>query len=161
MKKLDNDGLSLCKYQGNIFEQSVTKFAGSSPIFIRRFCKSDFASKLDRYPITTFSMDENEAFLSLDEQYGKTKYGQIKYDEEILYWLGYMLRYISYTRAVSTIFVYKTIPIKLLINGYSGYHTQSEEQVIASVLNILGLDESYFDPNVRLKKIIELEKQYI
>ncbi len=154
MRQLDRDGLEFCKYRGSVFEKSLKKIECSSPIFIHRFCKSDFAKKLDSGIITNFSLDIDEAFNSLNEQYGPSNYGKIKYNQEQLYRTGYMLRYISYTREVSTFYVYKRIPIKLFIESYRGYHTQSEEVAITHILDCLGLDESCFDPNEELRKLL-------
>ena len=158
MKKLDNDGLKLCIYQAQIFEASPIKFQGSSKIFLRRFYKSQFATILDEGYISKLSLSIEEAFESIERQFGKTSYGQIKYDKDELYWIGYITRYISYTRQVSSIFVYKTFPIPLLLDSYKGYHSQGEEWVISHLLEALGLDESYFDVNVRLKNLLRKEQ---
>ena len=47
MKKIDHDGLLLCKIQGDIFENSLKKTKTSSEIFIRRFMFSDIAKEFD------------------------------------------------------------------------------------------------------------------
>ncbi len=157
MKKLDNDGLKLCAYQAQIFEVSPAKFQGSSKIFLRRFYRSKFAMKLDEGYLSQLNLSVDEAFESIEKQFGKTNYGQVKYDKNELYWIGYITRYICYTREVSSIFVYKTFPTQLLLDCYKGYHSQGEEWVIAHLLETLQLDESYFDINVRLKNLLRTE----
>ena len=47
MRKIDNEGLSLCDIQGRMFELSIDRFGCSSPIFIRRFANSKLATVFD------------------------------------------------------------------------------------------------------------------
>lgn len=97
----------------------------------------------------------DEAFISIIEEFGESSYGKDKYPAEALYWVGYITRYIAYTRGCSSLMVYKAFPMKLLIDSYHGYHTQGDEWVIANLLEKVGKNESYFDPNARLKEILK------
>lgn len=99
------------------------------------------------------SYDEDECFEALNEEYGKFKYGSKKLSSNTLYWLGYITRYICYTRDISSKKLYKTIPLKSFIDNYDVYHTQSEEWVIARELEVNGLSEDIFDKNKQMKII--------
>lgn len=154
MKQLDENGLELCKFQARIFEESTKRMGCSTLVFLRRFFKSDFAKKMDEGESSFFTLDANEAFEEIEKQFGPSEYGKVKYSSEVLYWVGYMTRYISYTRGCSSYFVYKAFPPMLLINSYSGFHTQNEEWVIEQLLEAKGLKNEYFDPNFRLKEIL-------
>ena len=48
MRDFDEFGRLLAEYQSNIFLNSAEEFSCSSPVFIRRFMKSDFAYFLDK-----------------------------------------------------------------------------------------------------------------
>ena len=160
MREFDADGLTLAKYQAEIFSASVIKVPCSSPVFLRRFFNSDFAKKLDHMAIAFLSLDVDEAFCSLTNEFGESSYGKEKYPAEALYWVGYITRYISYTRCCSSFFVYKTFPMRLLVDCYPGFHTQSEEWAIDMLLSKVGKTEEHFDPNARLKEILKRERGY-
>ncbi len=158
MRDFDAEGLLLAKYQGEIFLSSVKMQECSSPVFLRRYYRSEFARKMDEGPSTLFSLDVREVFSSLDRQFGKSAYGKEKYDPEALYWLGYITRYISYTREMPSSLLYKAFPPKSLIAVYPGYHTQSEEWVVERLLEKTGRTSYFFDPNARLAQALERKR---
>lgn len=153
MKKLDVTGSKLCTYQAQIFLQSVYLDC-SSKVFLRRFFKSSFSQQLDHYNEHIFSFDTKDCFQSIIEQFGQSSYGTKKINSDILYWLGYITRYICYTRNYSSRKLYKNISIYHLIDNYEVYHTQNEEWVIKRILEYSGNDESMFDKNILIKKIL-------
>lgn len=154
MKKIDHDGLLLAEYQGKIFEKSVDLNC-STPIFIRRFIHSDFLKKIDNTNPQLLSLDVLDAINSIEDQFGKSNYGKEKYSKSSMFWMGYIYRYISYTREQSTKFVMKLFPYKQLNKLYYVYHTQDMEWCISNLLELNGLTEEYFDNNYRLKNIIK------
>ena len=97
MKEFDHEGLILAEFQGKLFEKSY-ELNCSSPIFFRRFLHSELLKQLDKNRSSAFSLDVNEGISLIVEQYGDSKYGQTKYSKSALFWIGYMYRYISYTR---------------------------------------------------------------
>ena len=107
----------------------------------------------------TFSYDENECFESILEDYGDSTYGKIKIPEQVLYYIGYISRYICYTREVTSLFFYRTFGVDTLINEYYVLHTQSEEAVLKELLQRNNLTEDIFDQDKLLKDI--LRKRYI
>jgi hypothetical protein len=104
MKEFDHNGLLLAEYQGKLFEKS-TELNCSSGIFIRRFLHSDLLNKLDINHPLSVSLNVSEGINSILEQFGDTDYGKEKYPGNTMFWMGYMYRYISYTRETSTRFV--------------------------------------------------------
>ncbi len=158
MKEFDSCGLDIAVHQAEVFFTSVTRLTCSSPIFLRRFFKSHYAEILDLGKVYLLPLEVDDAFAQIEKEFGKTAYGTTKYPAEAMYWLGYMTRYIAYTREVSSRFVYKHFPPKILIDHYSGWHTQGEEWVIEALLTLVELKEEDFDPNVRLKKLLRKDK---
>ncbi len=154
MREFDYNGLLLANYQGKLFEKSFD-LDYSTPIFIRRFLHSELLKKLDENESAFLSLDVIEGINMINDQFGKIKYGKIKYSKESLYWIGYMYRYISYTREESTRFIMKTFDYDLMNNVYFAFHTQDPEWCVRSLLEIKNLDEDYLDKNKRLKKIIK------
>ena len=150
MRELDHNGLLLCEYQAKLFEKSLD-LGCSTPIFMRRFMKSTLVKELDRNESALVSLDVNEGIESIIEEYGESNYGKIKFSKNSMYWIGYMYRYISYTRNERTEFLMKTFDYDLLNKVYYSFHTQDPEWVVRSLLEIKELDPNYLDKNYRLK----------
>ncbi|WP_026496007.1 hypothetical protein [Butyrivibrio sp. WCD3002] len=154
MREFDHNGLLLAEYQGKLFEKS-NDLTCSTAIFLRRFLHSDLLKSLDTNNPSLLSLDVNEGITSIIQQFGDTDYGKIKYSRSSLFWMGYMYRYISYTREVSTKFVMDLFAHKQLNDVYYTFHTQDPEWCIRSLLDINDLDDDIFDCNLRLKKTIK------
>lgn len=158
MRKFDHDGLLLSEFQGKLFEKSFDLNC-STPIFMRRFLHSDLLKILDRNNTYSFSLDVIEGMRMIEEQFGESNYGKIKYSKSSLFWIGYMYRYISYTREESTRFIMSIFSYKQMNDVYYVYHTQDPEWTVRSLLEINHLDESIFDVNARLKEIMRRHYQ--
>ena len=159
MREFDHNGLLLAEYQGKLFEKSNILNC-STGIFIRRFLHSELLEHLDSNNPSLLSLDVNEGITSITEQFGDTDYGKIRYSKSSLFWMGYMYRYISYTREVSTKFVMEIFAYKQMNDVYFSFHTQDPEWCISSLLEINNLDDAIFDNNLRLKKIIKEKGTY-
>lgn len=153
MRKFDHEGLLLAEYQGKLFEKSHDLNC-SSPIFLRRFLHSDLVGVLDKNRTSSLSLDANEGINDILKQYGDTNYGKIKYSRSSLFWMGYMYRYICYTREESTNFIMKLFDQKMMNAVYYSYHTQDPEWVVKSLLDLKELDDWVFDKNMRLKTVM-------
>lgn len=159
MRQFDHNGLLLAEYQGKLFEKS-NELNCSSGVYIRRFLHSDLLKKLDTNNPAALSLDVTEGNNSILEQFGDSDYGTVKYSKSALFWMGYMYRYISYTREQSTKFIIKLFSHKQMNDVYYSFHTQAPEWCIQSLLDINNLDENVFDNNIRLKQIIKEKACY-
>ena len=159
MKEFDHNGLLLAEYQGKLFEKSAD-LKCSSPIFLRRFLHSDLLKELDSNKYISY--DVNEGIQSIQKQFGDTSYGKEKYSKSSLFWMGYMYRYIAYTREHSTSYVMKLFKYRQMNSVYYSYHTQDPEWCIRSLLDLNHISERYaFDKNYRLKQIIKKSGKYL
>ena len=118
MKKFDLNGLRLAEYQGKLFEDSINRFECSSSVFIRRFLHSDLLKKLDKNESSLLSLDVKEGLDNIENQFGVSKYGSVKASKEVMFWIGYMYRYISYTRETRTQFLFKIFNYKQMMKLY-------------------------------------------
>ena len=159
MRQFDHNGLLLAEYQGKLFEKS-NEMNCSTGVYIRRFLHSDLLKKLDANNPASLSLDIMEGNNSILEQFGDSDYGQVKYSKGALFWIGYMYRYISYTREQSTKFVVKLFDYKQMNDVYYSFHTQDPEWCIQSLLEINNLTENVFDNNIRLKQIMKDKGKY-
>lgn len=151
MKKINKDGLLLCELQATAFENSADKIDSSSEIFIRRFMKSKIAKRLDDESVLESNIQANDILQLVDEEYGASNYGSIKYTRNELYWIGYVYRYFAITYELTSAQVYKTVKPKELRSLFLPYHTMDPSQAIERILEAKGL---LLDENM------ELERQY-
>ena len=159
MKTFDHNGLLLAEYQGKIFEIS-TELRCSTAVFLRRFLHSDLLKKMDTNDVTSLSLDVNEGIESIINQFGESDYGKNKYSKNSMFWIGYIYRYISYTRGVTTKFVMRLFPYKQLNDVYYSFHTQNPEWCVHSLLEMNDQTEDIFDNNLRLKAVISSRGKY-
>ena len=92
MKAFDKDGLLLCNLQATTFEMSIETESMSSEVFIRRFMNSHVAKDLDNESALQTSIQPQTIFDRLEEQYGSSNYGSVKYSKNEIYWIGYIYR---------------------------------------------------------------------
>lgn len=134
MKKIDKSGLLLCELQAKTFELSAAALSMSSEIFIRRFMNSQIAKTLDNGNILETNIQARDLLDRVEEQYGPSNYGKIKFSSDELYWIGYIYRYFSYTYDKSSLQVYKIVKPKELRQLYLPYHTIDPAQAIERIL---------------------------
>ena len=139
MKKIDKDGLLLCEIQAKAFELSASAEDSSSEVFIRRFMNSDVAIQLDNLTVLQSNMQAMDLLNLIDEEYGKSQYGSVKYSANELYWIGYIYRYYAYTYNKTSRQVYKTVKPKELRGLFLPYHTMDPAQAIDRILEAKGL----------------------
>ena len=159
MREFDHTGLLLAEYQGRLFEQS-NNLDCSSAIYLRRFLHSDLLIQLDKNNLSSLSLDVNEGVSMIIEQFGTTNYGQNKMSKSALFWMGYMYRYIAYTREQSTKFVMKLFNYNQMNDVFYAFHTQDPEWCVRNLLELNNLTEDVFDNNYRLKKVIRSRAYY-
>ena len=157
MKKIDSDGKKLCSLQADLFEKSVVYLEMSSEIFVRRFMNSNVVLELDNESFLSDTKTIEDIFVELDEEYGKTSYGSVKYNQNAMYWVGYLYRYFAYTYDLSSKQVYKLLPLKEVIKTYLPYHTMDIEMAIERLLeakNISFDEKEVFKRNLKIMKDI-------
>ena len=156
MREFDHNGLLLAEFQGKLFEKS-TELDCSTGVFIRRFLHSELLKKLDMNDPSAVSLDVNDGINDILGQFGESDYGKNKFSRSALFWIGYMYRYISYTREESTKFIMKLFDYRQMNDLYLSFHTQDPEWCIQSLLEINDLSEDVFDKNRRLQEIMKRE----
>ena len=155
MKKIDNDGLLLCEMQAKAFELSCEAQDTSSEIFIRRFMNSEVAKQLDNMTVLQSNTQAADLLVLLDEEYGRSEYGSVKYSPNELYWIGYIYRYYAYTYDKTSKQVYKTVKPKELRGLFLPYHTLDPAQAIDRVLEAKGLADDNVDEEKRQFEIFK------
>lgn len=123
MKEMDNYGLKLCQFQAELFQKSINETKCSSKIFIRRFMLSDIAKRMDKIGFLYNVTDTVDAFMEIENQFGASDYGIVKFEEEELYWIGYIYRYWAYITGMSSKQLYRLVKPEELKKVYFPYHS--------------------------------------
>lgn len=151
MSKIAKDGLILCGLQAQAFENSIDRMESSSEIFIRRFMKSEVAKRLDNETILDSNLQADDILDLVNEEYGVSRYGSVKYTRNELYWIGYIYRYYAYAYGLSSAQVYKVVKPKELRGLFLPYHTLDPAQAVERILEAKGM---------LLNEEQELKRQY-
>ncbi len=163
MKKIDKNGMLLCDLQAKAFELSLSAQNTSSEIFIRRFMNSTIAKEMDNLAVLETNIQAKDILDRIDEEYGKSDYGSVKYSPNEIYWIGYLYRYFAYTYEKSSVQIYKIVKPKELRGLYLAYHTMDTAQAIDRILEAKGLTTNNEDEIKRqyeiFKKIREKNKK--
>ena len=132
MRKIDDTGFLLAKYQANLFEQSVNYFSCSSAYFYKKFAFSNLAKRMDK---NAFILESLDVIAALEELKKESNYqvGQTKIPSYIMSWIGYLLRYWAYTYEISTKKIYKSIKLNELCELYEAYHSLDVEEAIIRI----------------------------
>lgn len=141
MRRIDNYGLKLCQFQGELFQRSLVETKCSSKIFIRRFMLSDLAKRMDREGFLFDATDVTDALREIELQFGTSEYGTIKYGREEIYWTGYIYRYWAYIAGKSSKQIYRIVKPDELEKLYFPYHSLDPEQAIERIKEAKGLTE--------------------
>ena len=142
MKKMDETGIKLCKAQADIFVSSLSLTECSSAVFLRRFMNSSAAKRMDSGNYL-FEATTNESIIKeIEEKFGKSNYGKIKYSENELYWMGYLYRYWCYTYEKSSKQVYRIIKPSELRELFYPYHSLDNSAAIERILEAKNLKEA-------------------
>ncbi len=161
MRKMDNYGLKLCKFQAELFKKSLNETKCSSKIFIRRFMLSDLAKRMDKEGFLFDAIDVMDGFDELENQFGESTYGTVKLNGEELYWMGYIYRYWAYVDEKSTKQLYKMVKPEELQKVYFPYHSLDPEMAIARIKEAKGIViECDIDRGVAVMRRVRRLKAY-
>lgn len=141
MKTIDSTGLELCRMQARIFKDSVRYTKCSSPVFLRRYMNSHVAIRMDKLAYLFGSDSSFSVFEEIEEQFGPSEYGTIKYSEDEIYWIGYLYRYWCYTSQKPSRQIYQIIKPKELRHLYPVYHTMDCAKAIQRIMEAKGIED--------------------
>ena len=159
MKELTYNGKVLCKLQAQLFYNFAQYCTCSPYIFIRRFLCSKVAQRFDNTEILIENISLAGIVRELEEQYGETKFGNPnRVDKEVLYWVGYIYRYWSFTRDIPSRVLVQKVQPDVLISRYPIYHTMDLDYAIDRIIE----EEKITFLDLRANKdILQLIEEYM
>ena len=127
---LDVFEMTLCDMQGKLFEMSASE-GYSSEAFIKTFMQSKTAADLDMVFNHMQWAGQGYIIDRLKEENADTLVKDaVLYDNETLYWSGYLYRYWHFYTGESSKEIYKQAPASVMRSMYLMYHTMSPEMAI-------------------------------
>ena len=122
--------LTLCDTQGKLFELSGER-GYDSESFIKAFMTTDVSKDMDK-DFHHVQQAGKEYIMSRmeDENPDAIDSNGIVFDNETLYWTGYIYRYWNIYTGESSKDIYKQAPVKTMQTVYLMYHTMSPELAI-------------------------------
>ncbi|NLZ68639.1 MAG: antitoxin [Spirochaetales bacterium] len=100
---------------------------------------SQIAIYMDSTDFLQMNLQAKDVIDRVEEEYGVSSYGSIKYSKNELYRIGYVYRFFSFTYELSTLQVYKLVKPKELRELFLPYHTMDPSQAIERILEAKGL----------------------
>ena len=122
--------LTLCDTQGKLFELSGDR-GYDSEAFIKAFMTTDISKDMDKdFHHVQWAGKEYIMSRMEDENPDAIDSNGIVFDNETLYWTGYIYRYWNIYTGESSKDIYKQAPAKTMQTVYLMYHTMSPELAI-------------------------------
>lgn len=116
---------------------------------------SNIAQRMDRESFIFESLDIPGCLDELGKE-KKLSQGKEKIPSYILKWIGYMYRYISYTREVSSSYIFSLIKTKQLYSVYEPYHGLDPEAAAIRILEAAGQPADLTIDKLKLAKAMLL-----
>ena len=128
--------LQLCDIQGRLFELSDRNNYDSEG-FIKAFMLSDTAKRLDmKYNHLQWAGEEYLLEEIIDESNSSIPVNNNIYNNEILYWTGYIYRYWHFYTGESSKQIYKQAPARITNSSYLMFHTMDHSMAINDLKEI-------------------------
>ena len=122
--------LTLCDTQGKLFELSGER-GYDSESFIKAFMTTDISKDMDKdFHHVQWAGKEYLMSRMEDENSNAINNNGLVFDNETLYWTGYIYRYWNIYTGESSKDIYKQAPAKTMQTVYLMYHTMSPELAI-------------------------------
>ncbi len=126
--------LKMCDIQGRLFELSGVKGYDSIP-FIKAFMTGDIAKGLDS-KFNRMQWAGEEYLLAELAENAQLPTGGPVYDQEVLYWAGYLYRFWHYTTGEDSKEIYKQASAETMSRNWLIFHTLAPEVAIEDLKEI-------------------------
>ena len=138
MRQLDDIGIRLCEFQADLFELSTSNVPCSSLVFVKQFMSSNIACRMDKGTYVFEALDTPGCLEELSKEKKLTQ-GTEKYPAHIMSWIGYMYRFIAFTREIPSAYLFSKLKTKQLYLVYEAYHSLDPEAAATRLLETVDI----------------------
>lgn len=132
MKKIDDIGLLECKFISNLFEYSTKKQDCSSKVFIKSYIFSTIPKIVLSESFIFDSLDVPGAYEIIKKEKKLTRGNEV-YPSYVMAWIGYILKYFSYTTGIPESTIYKKVKPEEFYSLYEAYHSLDNDLVVKRI----------------------------
>lgn len=147
MRKMDDNGLILCKFTSDLFEYSTKIKDCSSKIFVKAFVYSSIQRRLSSSSFIFESLDVPQAYNIIKAEKSLNK-GKDIYPSYVMAWMGYIMKYFAYTTGISEIVLYKKVKPEDFYNLYEAYHSLDNDLVVKRIIEANNININLDDVEV-------------
>lgn len=135
-RELDNSEEQQCDNLGYVFSQSGIKAGFDSEDFIQKWMNSEVAEGYDNDVHWTHGMSEMYLFEYLEDVAGPVKKADECLPSSVLYWIGYMYKYIGQTEGKSSKELYKMFNADDMKKFYVAFHVMGAACAAGNMLDV-------------------------
>lgn len=150
MRKIDDNGLLLCKFTSDLFEYSTKVKDCSSKVFIKAYIYSSIQRILSSKAFLLDSLDIVSAYDTIKSEKKLTK-GKNIYPSYVMAWIGYIMKYFSYTTGVSEVVLYSKVKPEEFYNLYESYHSLDNDLVVKRIAEANDININLNDVEIMMK----------
>ena len=150
MRKIDDNGLLLCKFTSDLFEYSTKVKDCSSKVFIKAYIYSSIQRILSSKAFLLDSLDIVSAYDTIKSEKKLTQ-GKDIYPSYVMAWIGYIMKYFSYTTGVSEVVLYSKVKPEKFYNLYESYHSLDNDLVVKRIAEANDININLNDVEIMMK----------
>ena len=150
MRKIDDNGLLLCKFTSDLFEYSTKAKDCSSKVFIKAYIYSSIKRILSSKAFLLDSLDIVSAYDTIKSEKKLTQ-GKDIYPSYVMAWIGYIMKYFSYTTGVSEVVLYSKVKPEVFYNLYESYHSLDNDLVVKRIAEANDININLNDVEIMMK----------
>ena len=150
MRKIDDNGLLLCKFTSDLFEYSTKAKDCSSKVFIKAYIYSSIQRILSSKAFLLDSLDIVSAYDTIKSEKKLTQ-GKDTYPSYVMAWIGYIMKYFSYTTGVSEVVLYSKVKPEVFYNLYESYHSLDNDLVVKRIAEANDININLNDVEIMTK----------
>ncbi len=150
MRKIDDNGLLLCKFTSDLFEYSTKVKDCSSKVFIKAYIYSSIQRLLSSKAFLLDSLDIVSAYDTIKSE-KKLTHGKDIYPSYVMAWIGYIMKYFSYTTGVSEVVLYSKVKPEEFYNLYEPYHSLDNDLVVKRIAEANDININLNDVEIMMK----------
>lgn len=112
MNEINETGLKLCRLQAEIFVEGTSKEYCSYLYFVRRFMISKIAKRMDNGDLLFEFENAKQIYDEVNRDHFISKQNTKEYKKEDCYWMGYIYRYLTIKRNITSEQMYSAVKPK-------------------------------------------------
>lgn len=130
---IDHEVRAIAQIQGDLFKFACDTKDCSSSFFVKQYMFSDVAARLTDIRFL-FTSDSPASLYSELKEKKKLNVGKEIYPKETMYWMGYLISVMAFSKNLSPKEIYRIVKPKELLLAYEAYHSLDIEDAVERII---------------------------